>query len=97
MTYRHDPGQDPGPGTDLKNGFSTTVALMMAMIFAPIVNEYSVPILRWAARFSYGPDIIEFIELAWFFLCFPLVFFAARAGIAYALTAAGVYLAYRLI
>lgn len=86
-----------GSGDDLKNGFATVAAAMLAMIFAPTLNEMTLPYVIGIARRSYGPDIVSLFEVAWMLLCFPFVFFAARAGIAYALTAAGVYLAYRFV
>ena len=90
-------GQRGGPGDDLKGGFATVAALMLAMIFAPTLSELTLPFVVGIARRSYPPDIVSLFETAWMVLAFPLTFFAARAGIAYALTAAGVYLAYRFI
>lgn len=90
-------GQRGGPGGDLKGGFASVAALMLAMIFAPTISEATLPYVIGIAERSYPPDIVSLFEIAWMLLCFPFVFFAARAGIAYALTAAGVYLAYRFI
>ena len=90
-------GQRGGPGDDLKGGFATIAAAMLAMIFAPTLNELTLPYVIGIARRSYPSDIVSVFEIAWMLLCFPFVFFAARASIAFALTAAGVYLAYRFI
>ncbi|ARE41702.1 hypothetical protein RGUI_3561 [Rhodovulum sp. P5] len=70
---------------------------MLAMIFAPTLHEMTIPYVIGIARRSYPADIVQFLEIAWMLCCFPFVFFAARASIAFALTAAGIYLAYRFI
>lgn len=86
-----------GPSGDLQGGFATTAAAMIAMIAAPALNEMTATHVIWIAQKNYPPNIVYIIELAWMIACFPFVFFAARAGIAAALTVAGVYLAYRFI
>lgn len=85
------------PEDDLKGGFATTAAAMIAMLVAPALNEMTAPYVIWLAQKNYSQDFVELITIAWMITCFPFVFFAARAGIYYALTAAGVYLAYRFI
>lgn len=86
-----------GPGTDLQGGFATTAAAMLAMLVAPILDQYSGPYVIYLARQNYAPEIVDLIDIAWTIACYPFVFFAARASIAAALSAAGVYLAYRFI
>lgn len=94
--YPGDPG-GRGPGDDLKGGFATTAAAMIAMLASPALNEVTAPYVIWLAQRSYPRDVVELITIAWMVACFPFVFFAARAGIGAALTVAGVYLAYRFI
>ncbi len=91
-----DPG-NRGPGDDLKGGFATTAAAMIAMLASPALNEVTAPYVVWLAERSYPRDVVEIIGIAWMIACFPFVFFAARAAIGAALTVAGVYLAYRFI
>ena len=67
------------------------------LIFAPMLGEASLPYVIGIARRSYPPEFVGLFEVAWRITAFPFVFYAARAGIAYALTAAGLFLAYRLI
>jgi hypothetical protein len=86
-----------GPAADLEGGFATTAAGMLAMIAAPAMYEMTAKHVVWLAQKSYSQEFVHIIEFAWMIACFPFVFFAARAGIAAALTVAGVYLAYRFI
>lgn len=86
-----------GPGDDLKGGFATTAAAMIAILASPALNEVTAPYVIWLAERSYPRDVVEIMRIAWMIACFPFVFFAARAGIGAALTVAGVYLAYRFI
>ena len=97
MMYPNAPNQPGGggPGDDLKGGFAATAAAMVSLILSPPINEFTQPyVIYWAIR-SYPSELVELISIAWMILIWPLVFFAARAGIVYALTAAGIYLAYR--
>jgi hypothetical protein len=91
------PGGGRGPGDDLKGGFATTAAAMIAMLASPALNEVTVPYVIWLAERSYPRDVVELIRIAWMIACFPFVYYAAKAGIGAALTVAGVYLAYRFI
>lgn len=90
-------GGKNSPGDDMKGGFATTAAAMIAMLASPALNEVTTPYVIWLAERNYPTDIVELIRVAWMVACFPFVFFAARAGISAALTVAGVYLAYRFI
>ena len=87
----------PDNGGGIKDGFSTTAAGMLAMIFGPIVHQHSYPFVEWFALQTYPRDIVSIFEFVWMIACFPLVYFASKASILYALTAAGIYLAYRFI
>lgn len=91
-------GQPPkGPAHDMQGGFATSVAFMIAMLAAPALSEATLPYVRRIALASYPPDLVWLFEIAWWVATFPLVFFAARASVATAITVAGVYLASRLI
>ncbi|MGF0538890.1 hypothetical protein ACQQ2Q_12915 [Agrobacterium sp. ES01] len=97
-----NPGQNNGqrgggPGDDLKGGFATIAAAMVSIVVSPTLSSATLPYVIGIARQSYPPEIVELFKVAWMLLCFPFVFFAARASIAFALTAAGVYVAYRFI
>lgn len=96
MIWNQNNGGGQNASRDLKGGFATTAAFMLAMIFGPIVNEYTIEYVLYFARRSYSHEFVKIFEFAWMVACFPFVFFAARAGIVYALTAAGIYFAYRL-
>lgn len=86
-----------GPGTDLKGGFATTAAAMIALLLASPFNTMSAPYVIALARQSYSDEIVDLIGIAWMILAYPFVFFAARASIVAGLTTAGLYLAHRLI
>lgn len=92
------PPQGPrGPMDEIKGGFATTAAAMVALILGAPLNEFTQPyVIYWAER-TYAPELTQLIGIAWMILCWPLTYFAARASILAALTAAGVYLAYRFI
>lgn len=79
------------------NGFSTTLAAMLALLGAPYLNELTAPYVVALARRSYGPELVDLVEIAWMIACFPFVFFAARASVGVALMMAGSALAYRLL
>ncbi|MEM7547590.1 MAG: hypothetical protein AAF367_18850 [Pseudomonadota bacterium] len=99
MHYPQPPGGggDRSPLDDLKGGFATTAAAMLAMLVAPSLDEITAPYVIYLAQQSYPADAVDLIDIAWTVACYPFVFFAARAGIAGALTVAGMYLAYRFI
>lgn len=80
----------------MNDGFATTLAAMVALILSAPLNEYTNPYVVYFAQRTYAPDLVNLISIAWMFLCWPLVFFAARASIIAGLTAAGVFIAYRL-
>ncbi|CAN0543578.1 unnamed protein product, partial [Ectocarpus sp. 8 AP-2014] len=39
-----------GPGDDLKGGFATTAAVMIAMLASPALNEVTAPYVVWLAE-----------------------------------------------
>lgn len=84
-----------GPGGHLQGGFAITAAAMVSIILSPVIDEYTKPYVIYWARRNYPPELVQLISIIWSILTWPLVFFAARAAIVYALTAAGLYLAYR--
>jgi hypothetical protein len=94
--YNSGPGNH-GPGEDLKGGFATCAAAMVAIIVTPVFSEYTMPYVIWLAEDHYQPETVDFIAFAWDIIAWPMTFFAARAAIGAALTVAGVYLAYRII
>lgn len=78
-------------------GFANTAAAMVSILLSPPINEFTQPyVIYWAMR-SYPPELVGPISIIWMILIWPLVYFSAREGIVYALSAAGVYLAYRFI
>ena len=91
---------DPGRGKkksifDMENGFATTLAFMIAMLASPALNEVTAPYVIMLAQRSYRADFVALIEIAWMLCCWPLTFFAARAGIIAALTVSTFYAGYR--
>lgn len=86
-----------GPGEDLKGGFATCAAAMVSIVVSPPFYEFTGPYVWELSRRSYSPETVDFIMICYMLLCWPLTFFAARAGIIAGLTVAGVYIAYRLI
>ena len=97
--YPHPPNHpgNRGNGDDLKGGFATTAAAMVALLLGAPFNAMSAPYVIALAQQSYSPEIVDVIGVAWMILTYPFVFFAARASIIAGLTTAGVYLAYRFI
>lgn len=90
------PGQR-GPMDDIKGGFATVAAAMVAILLGAPFNALTAPYVIAMAERSYSYEVVNLIGIAWQCLAYPFVFFAARASILAALTAAGVYLAYRFI
>ncbi|TYB83479.1 hypothetical protein [Maritimibacter fusiformis] len=82
---------------DIKGGFATTAAAMVAILLGSPFNAVTAPYVIAMAERSYSPEVVDLIGIAWMILAYPFVFFAARASILAALTAAGVYIAYRFI
>ena len=80
----------------MKDGFASVTAAMVSIILSAPLNEYTQPYVIYLAQRSYSPEIVHLIGIVWMLLCWPLAYFAARASIIAALTAAGVYIAYRL-
>lgn len=91
----HTPG-NRGPGDDLKGGFSSVLAAMIALLLGAPFNALTAPYVIVLAEQTYTDEIVDLIAIAWMILAYPLVFFAARASIVAAMTTAGMYLAYRL-
>ncbi|QPH54751.1 hypothetical protein [Pontivivens ytuae] len=89
--------QMPGPGRDMRGGFKTIVAAMIALLLGGLMAKHTVDYIAMVAAMSYPPEIVDLFEIAWTLLCYPFVFFAARASVLFAVTAAGVYLASRLM
>lgn len=79
---------------DSLQGFATVVAVMLA---APYLHALSIPYVTAMARRSYGPDVVQLVEMGWLIACYPFVFFAARASVGVALMMAGSAVAYRFL
>lgn len=82
---------------DSLQGFATVVAVMLSILAAPSLHALTIPYVTALARRSYGPDLVQFVEICWMIACFPFVFFAARASVGVALMVAGSALAYRFL
>ena len=82
---------------DIKGGFATTAAAMVAILLGSPFNAMTAPYVIALAEKNYSYEVVDLIGITWMILAYPFVFFAARAGIIAALTTAGVYLAYRFI
>lgn len=82
---------------DSLQGFATVVAVMLAMLAAPPLHQWTAPYVLALARRSYSPDLVQLFELAWMIACYPFVFFAARASVSVALMMAGSAAAYRFL
>ncbi len=82
---------------DSLQGFATVVAVMLALLAAPVLNQFSAPYVLALARRSYGPDMIALVEMAWLVACYPFCFYAARASVSVALMVAGSAVAYRFL
>ncbi|MEM6712828.1 MAG: hypothetical protein AAF590_11185 [Pseudomonadota bacterium] len=68
------------------DGLTNMLALLCAVMVTPLADGYSAD---WATRLFigvYGPDFAGLFRMAWFFVVGAVVFFAARAGLAIALT-----------
>lgn len=90
--YDDDPGRRKKKSIfDMDNGFATTLAFMIAILASPALNEFTVPYVILIAQRSYQPDFVALIEKVWMVCCWPLTFFAARAGIIAALSVMTVY------
>ncbi|MCD1628100.1 hypothetical protein K7H22_19075 [Seohaeicola saemankumensis] len=81
----------------MKDGFASTLAAMISVLLSAPLNEFTQPYVILYAQRTYAPELVDLIAIVWMILCWPLVFFAARASVIAGLTAAGVYLAYRFI
>ena len=93
----HNTPGNNGPSGGTQNGFANTAAAMVSIVLSPPINEFTQPyVIYWATR-SYPPELVDLVSIIWMIRIWPLTFFSARAGIVYALSAAGVYLAYRFI
>lgn len=99
MNNWKNPQQDQNRGVFLSsvNGFATTLAVMISVFVAPLLNQYTAPFVVDIAKQTYGPQIVQLIDFGWMVACFPFVFFAARASVGVALMMAGSYVAYRFI
>lgn len=93
--YPHGP-HGPGEKMSMKEAFASVLAAMVSIILSAPLNEYTQHYVIYLAQRSYAPEIVDLIGIAWMLLCWPLVFFAARASIIAGLTAAGVYIAYKI-
>ena len=91
----YPPRGPQSPMDDIKGGFATTVAAMVAILLGSPFNALTAPYVIAMAERSYSPEIVDLIGIAWMILSWPMIFFMARASIIAALTAAGVYLAMR--
>lgn len=94
---QYGPSGPRSPTDDIKGGFASVAAAMVSLILSPPLNEVTSPYVYRLATRTYAPELVDLIMIAWLILCWPLCYFAARASIIAALTAAGVYLAYRFI
>lgn len=94
---QYGPNGPRGPMDDIKGGFATTAAAMVAILLGSPFNAVTAPYVIAMAERSYSYEVVDFIGICWMILAYPFVFFAARAAIIAALTAAGVYIAYRFI
>lgn len=86
-----------GNGPKMDDGFAITLAAMISMLASPALNEVTAPYVVWIAQRSYPPDWVEAIGFAWMVCCWPLTFFAARAGVAAALAVASMYAGYKFV
>lgn len=93
----YPPRGPQSPMDDIKGGFATTAAAMVAILLGSPFNALTAPYVTAMAERSYSYEVVNLIGIAWMILAYPFVFFAARASILAALTAAGVYIAYRFI
>lgn len=90
----------PGPRSpmdDVKGGLATTMAAMCALLLGSPFNALTAPYVIALAEQSYSGEVVQLIGVLWQIAAYPFVFFAARASITASLTAAGVYIAYRLL
>ena len=53
------PRQTVAAGDDLKGGFATTAAAMIAMLASPALNEVTAPYVVWLAERSYPRDVVR--------------------------------------
>ncbi len=94
---QYGPSSPRGPMDDIRGGFATTAAAMLAILLGSPFNAITAPYVIALAERSYSYEVVDLIGVAWMILAYPFVFFAARASIIAGLSAAGVYLAYRFI
>lgn len=95
--YNYPPQGPRSPMDDIKGGFATVAAAMVAILLGSPFNALTAPYVIALAEQSYSCEVSEFIGILWMLLSWPLVFFLARASIIAGLSAAGTYLAYRLL
>lgn len=95
----HNPHQEKNRQvfTSAVDGFSVTLAAMLAVFVAPYLNNITAPYVVDIARQTYPPEVVDLIRFAWMVACFPFVFFAARASVGVSLMIAASYVAYRFL
>lgn len=99
MFENRNPHKDRTQGVflDSLQGFATVVAVMLAMLAAPVMNQWTAPYVLALARQNYSPDLAQLVELGWMIACYPFCFYAARASVSVALMMAGSAAAYRFL
>lgn len=86
-----------GPSQDLLGGFAGVLAAMVALLLGSPFTALTLPYVIALAQQSHGPEMVDLIGVAWTILAYPMIWFAARASIVTGLTAAGVFITYRLL
>lgn len=77
------------------DGLTTVLALICTVLITPVIDGWSAD---WASRAFidvYGTSWVGLFRAAWFFVVGAAVFYAARAGLAIALTLFSSWAIYR--
>ena len=78
-------------------GLANVLALVAAFLGGPTLFQYTAPTILDLTYQTYGGEIIGLAKLAWYGLCYLLIFFVARATIGTALIFGGLALVTRFM
>ncbi len=78
-------------------GFSTTIAIIATLIGAPLLGLATEEYVAELAEHIYGDEFIWMSVIVWKVLCFPLIFYAAKASFTTAIMVAATGFALRFV
>ncbi len=97
--FGNSSGSDAGQKLFLSSiyGLATTLAWVSAFLGGPWLWLHTNTFVRDMTYQTYGPDLVGLASLAWYGLCYLIVFFVSRATIGTAIVTCGLAVATRFL